>query len=114
MNADDLQRLADRSAEQREEMARQIREALHFTLSTPAGQRLWVWLVYEVCGLERDVPEERRKVALAMQEALVPYPELAAQVETMRSTIRQTEILFQAGQWRVRRESQKSQPKEKE
>ena len=96
--------LAERVAARRAQGARALREAIKKALGTPEGRRVWLWVLLEVCRLEKSAPEGRgserwlgrRDVAADLGRALVEFPEIRIALAKDRAAADVDDAVYQA------------------
>lgn len=95
-----LDRLKAETKEHRKRTHEAVDRAIRNVLSTKEGQLLVAVLVDQVCGLEAPAGTEklegRRSVAIDVDLALVPYPEIRMGVADVKAALRRDDAMYQA------------------
>ena len=95
------QELSDFVAKRQAQMAKQLVEDIMSVLETAQGRRFWLWVVYDVCGLNKRGPttqleraQGRRDVACDLLDRLGRYPEILVSLERDRAEMSGQEATF--------------------
>lgn len=105
MTQQELQKIKVETDEWRDRVHQRLRDSLEAVLKTPQGRHVWTWIQWELCDRTRP-GKTAQQVADEMDAALIPYPDLHADLWDTLAKIRRDEAFYHAGMSRLREHKQ--------